>query len=281
MKKITYLFFIILSFNSWGYSLIERGVAVNEPLASIRKPGISFHMINSYGSQPRGLNEPSVNTIAEIPFFVVASKQKLFGGQFIMHLAPPSLVFDKGSGDPFKQESVNTKWEGGSFNPFGIAGLAWDLPLGWGISNSVGGFIPWHGSDFSYRGWVFIDAIALGNFKERDHNLTGILFFGIPGDHSKLHHKGDNDFINLNITATKTFKEKYEIGGLLYYTRDIGSQVLPFIPLQSQLAFGGIVGYHADEWSVQAWYGHDVTQENYRSLHSIGFVRINFDLVDF
>jgi hypothetical protein len=280
-KNIYYLFFILLSINSWAYSLVERGVGVDIPLASISKPGIALHNINTYGSQPRGDKKPSINTIAEIPVFVVRSKQKFFGGQLIMHLVTPSLVFDKGSGDPFKSESVNAKWQGGSFNPFGIAGIAWDLPLGWGVSNSVGGFIPWHGSDFSYRGWVFVDAIALGHFKERDHNLTGILFIGVPGEHSKFHHKGDNDFINFNVTATKTFKEKYEIGGLLYYTRDIGAQVLPVIPKQSQLAFGGLVGYHADNWFVQAWYGHDVTQENYRSLHSIGYVRLGLYLVDF
>ncbi len=280
-KKLIFLFFMVLSLNSWTYSLVERGVAVGEHLASISKPGIEYKNINFYGSQPGNQKEHSENTIAEIPVFVVRSKKRILGGQFMLHLVPASLVFNKGVGDPFKRESANAKWEGGSFNPFGLAGVAWDLPLGWGISNSVGGFIPWHGSDFSYRGWVFVDALALGHFKERDHNLTGILFIGVPGEHSKFHHKGDNDFINLNVTATKTFREKYEIGGLLYYTRDIGAQVLPVIPKQSQLAFGGIVGYHSDNWYIQAWYGHDVTQENYRSLHSIGFVRLVFYLMNF
>jgi hypothetical protein len=282
LKKNTYfLFFILLSINSWGYSLVERGVAIGYSFASKRKPGIVYHNINSYGSQPRGDNKPSMNTISEIPIFIVRSKQKYLGGQLILHLVPPTLIFDKGSGDPFKRESVNAKWHGGTYNPFGAAGIAWDLPLGWGFSNSVGWFVPWDGSNFAYHGWSFIDAIAFGHFKEREHNLTGILFIGIPGEDSKFHHKGDNNFINFNLTATRTFKEKYEIGGLLYYTSDFGPQVLPVIPKQTQLAVGGLVGYHADNWFVQAWYGHDVSQENYPSFHSIGFIRIGVDLAYF
>ena len=282
MKKI--LFFILIeliNFNALCYSLVERGASVGIPLGSVQKPDLEYQNVNTYISEPGNLNHHSVNIMSNIPVFTYHSKNRVLGGQVILHLVPPSLVFEKGKGQPFKQlNEFNKKWEGGSFNPFGLAGIAWDLPLGWGFSNSVGGFIPWQGSNYSYHGWVFIDAIGLGHYKPRDHNFTGIVFIGVPGVYTSIHQKADNNFFNFNLTASKTFKEKYEIGGLMYHTRDFGKQAGELFPMQSQLAFGGLIGYYQENWYIQAWYGHDVSQKNYHALCSAGFIRLKYILID-
>ncbi len=142
-----------MSFHSFGRSMVERGVAVGVALAAKKPPGIKFQNVDSYASQPGNEKVHSVNTMSNIPIFSYFSKKSILGGQFGLHFVPPPFSFEKGKRDVFNKHDVhNKKWEGGSFNPFGMAGITWDLPYGWGFSNSAGGFIPWHGSKYSYQG---------------------------------------------------------------------------------------------------------------------------------
>ncbi len=282
IKRSLFIFLLLACFNSFSYSLVERGVAIGQASASKKIPGIQYQNVNSYSSQPGDAQTMSENTMANTSILSFFSKKSILGGQYLLTLVPPSFGFEKGKLNKFdKYDSPNKKWEGGSYNPFGLTGIIWDLPYGWGLSNSAGGFFPWSGSEHSYHGWVFVDALAMGHYKDLDHNFTGLLFIGVPGVDSRFHKKTNNNFLNFNLTASRTFKEKYELGGILYYTKDIGEPAHTLLPIQSQLAFGGLLGFYQKHWYVQAWYGHDVSQTNYTSLHSIGFVRFTIELVKF
>ena len=263
LTKLTIIFFI--SFKTYAYSVVERGVSIGYPFCAKHEPGLEFMSINAYLSHPAGRNgELSKNTYSHIPTFIYNKPGVFLNGQLQVHVAFPSVVFEKG---PDTQN-----WHAGVYNPFGIAGVAWDLFQGWSFSNSVGGFTPWQGSPTDYNGWVFVDALGLSHYDENDHDLSATLFLGFPGPDRKVKERLDANFANLNLTATKIVNH-IEFGPIGYFTSDFNYSII-----QKQFALGGLVGFYFKDFYIQAWYSHDTYQKNYQSPHSGGFVRLTFAL---
>ena len=116
-----------MSFHSFGRSMVRLNgctLAVGVALAAKKPPGIKFQNVDSYASQPGNEKVHSVNTMSNIPIFSYFSKKSILGGPFGLHFVPPPFSFQKGKRDIFNKHDVhNKKWEGSSFNPFGLAGV--------------------------------------------------------------------------------------------------------------------------------------------------------------
>lgn len=263
LTKFTITLFIALQ--THAFSLVERGVSIGYPFGAKNKPGLEYMSINAYLSHPSGVNDTlSKNTYSNISTFIYNKPGEFLNGQLQVHVAFPSVVFEKGP------ETQN--WHAGVYNPFGIVGVAWDLFQGWSFSNSVGGFARWQGAPTAYNGWVFVDTLGLSHYDPYDHDLSATLFLGFPGPDKKIQKRLDANFLNLNLTATK-IKNHIEFGPIGYYTSDFNFQLI-----QKQFAIGGLIGFYFKDFYIQAWYSHDTYQKNYQSLHSGGFIRLAFTL---
>lgn len=259
-----FIIIFILSLNTYSFSLVERGVSIGYPFGAKHEPGLEYTSVNAYIAHPAGLKTPSRSTYSNISTFIYNKPGKFLNGQLQLHVAFPSIEFERG---PDTQN-----WHAGVYNPFGIVGVAWDLIKEWSFSNSVGGFTRWQGSPNSYNGWVFVDAIALSHYDPHDHDLSATLFLGYPGPDYKTKKQLDANFMSLNLTATK-IRNNIEFGPIAYYNSDFN-----YLIIQKQFALGGLVGFYFKDFYIQAWYSHDTFQQNYQSLHSGGFVRLTFTL---
>jgi hypothetical protein len=271
-----FLFFTLFSTLSWAVSLIERGVVAGYPFGGILDPGLEYMNINSYISHPSTTENASRNLIGEVPVFIYNSKENFFlNGQLQVHVTTPTLVLEKGG------EKGAKSWYGYSFNPLGIAGLAWRLPFGFSCSNAIGGLPPWNSNlDENKRpfrfgpeasnAWIFLDAFGFSHYVKDDHNFTVTMFLGFPGVDQKYRKKVDPDFINLSLTMTKRFQH-LEFGPIAYFTADYGTN-----ENQQQFAIGPLVGYHWKHTYLQFWWAHDTYQNHFESFHSGGYMRFVF-----
>lgn len=252
-------------------SLVERGLSVGYPFGAKHEPGWEYMNINSYISHPAGGEDIlSKNTYSNISTFIYNKPGEFLKGQLQLHIAVPSVVFEKGP------ETKN--WHGGVYSPFGIIGLAWDLPWGFSFSNALGGFAPWTSAPGGYNAWTLVDAFAVSHYDPHDHDFSATLFMGFPAalgflePNKDTQSRTDPNFINLSLTATKIVNH-VEFGPIGYFTSDYNFPII-----QQQFSIGGLIGYYFEDFYIQAWYGHDTFQRNYQSLHSGGFVRITFEL---
>jgi hypothetical protein len=245
---------------SFALSLVEKGISAGYPFGGILRPGLEYMNINSYISHPSKF-EPSSNLTSNIPVIIFNTSDNYFlNGQLQFHIAPPAVFFKKG-GEEY------SSWHGSTYNPLGLAGVAWKLPYGFSFSNAIGGFIPWQSGEPAYNGWTFVNAFGLSHYEENDHNFTTVLFVNIPGINYKEHAKTEPDSIALNVTATIE-RQHIEFGPIAYLSADFGSRIK-----QQQLAFGPLIGFHFKEFYIQFWWGHDAYQHHFSSQHSGGFVR--------
>jgi hypothetical protein len=168
------LFLLLFITNIHALSLVEKGIAAGYPFGGILRPGLEYMNINNYISHPSA-ELPSINFTSNIPIIIYNTSENYFlNGQLQFHLAPPSVIFQKGG------EEGKT-WHGSTYNPLGLAGVAWKLPLGFSFSNAIGGFIPWQSAEPAYNGWTFVDALGFSHYEEHDHNFTTVFFLNFPG----------------------------------------------------------------------------------------------------
>jgi hypothetical protein len=252
-------------------SLVERGVSVGYPFGAKHEPGLEYMNINTIISHPSGANGSlSKNTYSNLSTFIYNKPGDFLNGQLQVHVVLPAMVFERGP------ETQN--WHAGIYNPFGLAGIAWDLPYGFSFSNSVGGFAPWNSAPDGYNTWTFIDTFAVSHYDPKDHDLSATLFLGYPGllgfikPNFDTKSRTNPNFLNLTLTATKIVNN-IEFGPVGYYTTDLNFPII-----QKQFSLGALVGFYFDSFYIQAWYGHDTYQRNYQSLHSGGFVRLTYEL---
>jgi Putative MetA-pathway of phenol degradation len=256
-----------LALNCHASSVVERGVSVGYPFGAKHENGFEYMNVVSLISHPARGEFQSRNTVADIPVIIYNKPNDFLGGQFQVHAALPPPEAERGP--------EGTSWRVGTNNPLVLLGVAWDLPYGFSFSNSVGGFFPWQSSISAMDAWTFIDAFAVSYYKALDYNFSATLFLGFTGINYKYHQKTDPDFINLSLTATRTF-DNIEFGPIAYFTQDISGEIR-----QAQFSMGGLIGFYFKNFYIQAWYGHDTYQQNYQSLHSGGFVRttVHFDKI--
>ena len=98
--------------SAFSASLVARGVAVGLPLGAISAPGFVFDNIGLYFSEPQG-NNPSLNSMADIPVIDYSTKTRWFDNQFRFSLAPAvSWEKSKDVGHSWNPKPISFRWLG-------------------------------------------------------------------------------------------------------------------------------------------------------------------------
>lgn len=210
--------------------------------------------------------KPNVDVLVNIPVLAYSSPWKTLGGTVFGYAALPEAAVGV----------EKASWVRSFYNPAGFVGLAWDLGGGWGFSNVVGGYAPIKsdvgailGGDF----WTFNDRAAI-SYTANGWNLTAHAIYGTSGHDRSTHVQTQNDYFNLDLTATKTFG-KWEAGAVGFHSADTSTAARNRASgKQSQFALGGLLAYHFGPVSMQMYLTHDVSEKNIGADSNRFFLRL-------
>lgn len=216
------------------------GVAAGAPLP----PGFYFVNTADYGCRN---TTPNVCVGVDIPVIAWSTPWTIVGGRLQFLVATP--VVEVGV--------QHTTYFSGVYNPFLAGQLAWDLGNGFGFSYALGAY-------FGVKSDVAFDTSSLNqrfalSYTANGWDLTANVIWGHQFD--SVTSTINPDFLNVDLTATKTFG-KWEIGPVGYYSTDLSSPVAGYLR-QSQFALGGLVGYNFGPVILQAYLTTDVYEKNY------------------
>jgi len=217
------------------------GLATGAPLPE------GFYFVNTADWGCRNTSPDSTCLGVSIPVLAWSTPWTVFGARVQFLGAVP--VAEVGV--------ANSTYLYGFYNPFLAGQLAWDLGNGFGFSYLLGAYIGVN-TDVGFDSSSLNQRFAL-SYTADGWNLTANLIWGIQADGNTS--TVNPDFLNLDLTATKTFG-KWEIGPVGFYSTDLNNPV-PFYQKQSQFALGGLVGYNFGPVILQAYLTTDVYEENY------------------
>lgn len=207
------------------------GLAYGAPI----DPGFYFTNTGSWGER----NDAKV--YIDIPDFLWSTPWIVLGGRLQLHLAPTFV----------HNSSLEDEW--GLYNVWGAAQLAWDLGGNWYVSYLAGGYSD-APSDVAVQSASFNQRLGI-SYTGNHWNLSATILHGIQFEDDDV--PSVNDFINIDLTATKKFGD-WEIGFVGF-----GSTDLSGLNQQSQFAVGGLIGYDFHSFTVQSFVTTDIAEENY------------------
>jgi hypothetical protein len=219
----------------------EAGETVGLALGAPLPEGVYF--VNTASMVMLGENS-NTTVFVNIPVVAWSTPWTVLGGRVEAYAAVPSdYVGVKGQ--------VSTA---GVYNPAALVGLAWNLGNGFGFSNFVGGYAPMNTPGLASNNWVFNERAAL-SYTANGYNLTAHVIYGAVGDNLTTHKPGAPDYINYDLTATKTFG-KWEVGPVAFGTNDLSNGSSSYL-----FSAGGLVGYGFGPLSVQAYLTRSITAD--------------------
>ncbi len=260
-------------------SITQPGELVGYSWAPLPQ-GLYFATTESYGNW-RGLSY-NADGFVSIPVIIWSTPWTLLGARVEAYAAVPSASVNAphtGNVVTATGAVVGTGTHvSGIYNPYFNVGLAWDLGNGWGVSEFVGGYAPTNntlGQDF----FTFNNRFGVTWAKD-GWSLSGHVVYGITGnnastDGASYGTKTSPNYVNLDLTATKTFG-KFTIGAVAFGSWDVGGVTYTGTAYakQSQFAVGPFVGYDFGPVILQAWVTRDVASQNYfNALPAGGFVK--------
>jgi hypothetical protein len=209
------------------------GLAYGAPI----DPGFYFTNTGSWGERA----DIGTQSWIDIPDFLWSTPWEIFGGRLQIHVAP-NFTYNS---------SLEDRW--GFTNFWGAAQLAWDLGDSWSISYLAGAYTD-RESDAGVSSASFNERLGI-SYTGDNWNLSATILHGIQLDDDD--EAGVNDYINLDLTAMKTFGN-WQVGFVAF-----GSTDLSGLDQQSQFAVGGLIGYDFKRVLVQAFITQDITENNY------------------
>jgi hypothetical protein len=156
------------------------------------------------------------------------------------------------------------------YNPALLVGMAWSLGNGWSFSNFVGGYAPTAAPALAAQDeWVFNERAAL-SYTANGYNFTAHITYGVTGNNQRTNLKGTPDYINYDLTGTKTFG-KWEAGVVAFGTNDLSQGSSSHL-----FEAGGLVGYNFGALTGQLYMTHsiDADQASYGDGDTRFFARV-------
>lgn len=214
------------------------GLALGAPLP----PGLYFVDTASQVSLGQNYHE---TLYVNIPVLAWSTPWMVAGGRVEAYLAVPEIYIGvKGS--------TSTA---AIYNPALLVGAAWDFGNGWSFSNFVGGYAPTAAPALAAQDeWVFNERAAI-SYTAHGYDLTAHFIYGVTGNNQRTNRPGTPDYVNYDLTATKTFG-KWEAGAIAFGSNDTsqGSNSHLF-------EAGGLVGYSFGPISLQFYASHSVSAD--------------------
>ena len=141
------------------------------------------------------------------------------------------------------------------YNPALLVGMAWNLGDGWGFSNFVGGYAPTAAPALSTQDeWVFNERAAL-SYTGNGYNFTVHITYGVTGNNERTGVAHTPDYINYDITATKTYG-KWEVGPVGFGTSDLSNGSGSHL-----FELGALGGYNFGGLTGQVYLTHSVSAD--------------------
>ncbi|MFL6975263.1 MAG: transporter [Xanthobacteraceae bacterium] len=249
-------------------SVTQPGETVGAAAGAPPPPG--FYLINTFDFGHR--NGVDVDLAVNIPVLAWSTPWTIFGGRVIFLAATPAVWVDPRFG-PTNSDI---------YNPLFAGQLAWNLGNGFNFSYMLGAYFDMH-SDLAWSSTSLNQRFAL-TYNANGWNLTANVIWGVQFDHVTdrpqispcpppfLFQGCNPDFLNVDLTATKTFGS-WEIGVVGFGSTDLNRPVPTYLR-QSQFAVGGLLGYNFGPLVVQGYVTTDVAENNYGGKDTRGWARI-------
>jgi len=239
-------------------SVTQPGDTMGSPSGAPIPPGVYVANQANWGCSD---TTPRTCVFTEIPLFAWSTPWKILGGRLAFATAPSTWV----DVDIHKAHQASD-----FFNPFGAGELSWDLGHGWGFTYLLGAYFDVD-SPVAYSSTSLNQRFAL-SYIGNGWDLTANIIWGINFDQVTRDPQGfpcptapafgcNNNFLNLDLTATKRFG-KWELGPIGFYATDITTPVADY-RRQSKAAIGGLVGYWAGPFILQIYGTTEFYEENY------------------
>jgi hypothetical protein len=232
-------------------SIMQPGETVGLAIGAPLPQGVYLIDTASQGNM-RGVDDNDL--FVNIPVLAWSTPWQLLGGRVEAYGAVPSVSF---SGKVLDHTAL--------YNTAAFVGVAWDLGGGWGFSNFVGTYFPAGETRLNQNFWTFNNRAGL-SYTSDGWDLTVHAIYGATSTDDGV--KLAPDFVNVDLTATKTFG-KLEIGPIAYYSSDLTGSAK-----QSQFAVGGLVGWDFGPFKAQVYGSSDVHTENYARSEARAFGRL-------
>jgi hypothetical protein len=245
-------------------SITQPGETVGLALGAPLPPGFYFIDTSDWGVRDTSTGKTA--TGLTIPVLAWSTPWKVLGARIQFLLATPALesgTHNNVGGDTY-QASM--------FNPFIGGTLAWDLGSGFGFSYTLGAYIGVHDA-LADTSSVINNRFAL-SYTRDGWDLTAHVVYGTQVDSNAP----DPDYLNLDLTATKTFG-KWEVGAVGFYSTDL-NKVTPASVEQSQFAAGALVGYDFGALKTQVYLTRDVYEKGYDGYDTRVWGRVILPLGD-
>jgi len=250
-------------------SVTQPGETVGAQAGAPPPPGL--YVIDTFDFGHR--NGVDLDLAVNIPVFAWSTPWTVFGGGRVIFLAAtPSLWID----------ARFAPHDSSMYNPLFAGQVAWNLGNGFNFSYLLGAYFDVH-ADLAWSSTSLNQRFAL-TYNADGWNLTANLIWGIQLDSVTnrpqlspcpppfLFQGCNPDFINIDLTATKTFG-KFEIGLVGFGSSDLNRPVPTYLK-QSQFALGGLVGYNWGPLVTQAYVTTDVAENNYGGKDTRGWFRV-------
>jgi hypothetical protein len=267
---------------AYAGSITQPGELIGYALGAPLPEGLYFATTASDGNF-RGVSE-NTNLFVNIPVVAWSTPWMFLGGRVEAYFAAPVAIYDIPGAPPGNGTHFAV------YNPFFTVGDAWDLGNKVGFSTFVGAYGPVE-NELNQNNWTFNSRSAL-SYTGNDWNLTAHVVVGLTGDDENTGRKVNPDYVNLDLTAVKTFN-KVSIGPVAFGSWDISNATKTDLVTdngyiihrrQAQFAVGGWIGYDFTvfdkTWSVGFYGTTDVWSQNYfnqdgsKSYEQRGWMRL-------
>jgi hypothetical protein len=243
-------------------SVTQPGETVGLGLGAPLPPGFYFVDTTDWGVRDVGGATGKVGVGVTIPVIAWSTPWKVFGARVQFLLAAPALEVGVTGTNPGAPVGLGAYAES-MYNPFIGGTLAWNLGGGWGFSYTLGAYI-------GVKDTLADQASFLNNrfaltYSGDGWDLTAHAIVGtaLSNPSPFFNPNAHPDYLNLDLTATKTFG-KWEVGAVGYYSTDLDSvNQLAGYQKQAQFALGGLVGYDWGGLKTQVYLTRDVWEQNY------------------
>ena len=207
----------------------------------------------------------STDTAINVPVLVWSTGFKLFGANVQPLLAQPTVFgFPNNPGGlPNRDFSVNVGTLVGSI-------FAWDLGNNFGVSYLFGGYLPIETRFLTQT--ASLSHRFAASYTGDGLNLTANLLYGIFLDPVSPQGGVYPDYLNLDLTATRTFGT-WEVGPVAFASTDLPTR-FPGYQRQGQIAVGGLIGYNFGPVNLQAYVTQDVVERRYGGRETRGWLRV-------
>jgi hypothetical protein len=238
------------SASAMAASVTQPGETVGLALGAPLPPGFYFVDTTDWGARDTATGKTDVGVT--IPVIVWSTPWKLLGARVQFLVATPGVE----SGTHSNVAGIADTYNAGMYNPFIGGTLAWDLGSGFGFSYTLGAYIGVN-DPTAFPSSSINQRFAL-SYTGNGWDLTAHVIYGTFVDSSSP------DFVNVDLTATKTFG-KWEVGAVGFYSTDVDSVTVAGVTSTklSQFALGALVGYDWGPLKTQAYVTRDVYEQGY------------------